>query len=269
MIRWFSRPMLDATRLFALFGDNGSETDGTPGAAASQANLWLPRAVDLLEFNHRRPSATGSGNSFQIRFNDGTSQLDTFDFANSDGTLKATTYSGVTFSAASDATPSQSAVLRHVLTGSASAAGRSAMVYQDSAGTAGLSTHVAGDGAFNMSVGAGGQSFFGIGSGGNADTSIESVAQCVWPATGTLSNFLVGYTSSSGTTYALHLRTDGSNTYQITGADLPAVTTPTLTTLDTTSVAVTADDLLSFGVERTAGSGTLFVCCVVFTFQES
>lgn len=261
MIRFFGRNWLTNNQLFGIFG-NAHNSTSAPPPVNTASNIFLPIAINVYAFNHIRPAATGAGNSFDVGFWQNTEQ-GSFTFDNSDGTSKTTTYAPFSLAAAADASNSEAILGWQVLTGAASAAGHSALVYQQ-ATTNGLSVHAAGDAASNLGVGAVTE-YVGVNSGGLGGTTSETAAQCVWPSTGTLGNWAVMYRSAVGTTFncEIHINAVKQHEFALAGA-----ATNTLVT-NSTTVSVTADDLLSIGFTRTGGGDQLLNGLVVFTFQET
>lgn len=262
MIKFQSHTGLSATDSRALLSNHQVGGAFTPGVTGVRANHWLPRDIEIYTINHIRPAATGVGNSFALDTYDGTVSQASFSFANGDGTQKTTDYSpaGV-LTAASSQVIAQGHTQSHVLTGAATAAGSFAVVYQDSA-LPGLSYHAAGDGTSNFSVGATDE-YIAIYGGGTTGSAAEAAAQTPWPASGTLSNFAIRYTTDAATTYDCQVRIAGATALTI---PLATATTGALI-IDTSSVAITQDQKLCFGFHRTAGAGTQLICVVVFTFE--
>lgn len=264
MIKFQGHTGLSATDARALLSNHQVGGAFTPGVTAVRANHWLPRDVEIYTINHIRPAATGAGNSFALDTYDGTVSQASFSFANGDGTQKTTNYSpAATLTAASSSAIAQGHTQSHVLTGAASAAGSFAVVYQDAA-SPGLSYHAAGDGTSNFSVGAADE-YISVYGGGTTGSTAEAAAQTPWPASGTLSNFAIRYTTEAATTYDCQVRVEGATALAI---PLAAAAAGALV-IDTTAVSITQDQRLCFGFDRTAGVGTLFVCVVVFTFEAS
>lgn len=261
MLKFQSHPGLSSADLRSLFG-GGRLSGGTPGVSTVRANAWLPRAVDIYEINHTRPSATGAGNSFALDTYDGTTSVATFSFDNSDGTSKTTTYSPAALTAATSASNGEAHLQEQVTTGTPSAAGSFAVVYQDNSNNA-LTYHAAGDGSSNISVGASPKYVAVYGSTTTAPTA-ATTAQVAWPSAGNLSNFAVRYNTDGATAFSCGVHINGSNALSIA---LPAAATGLVT--DTTSVAIAVDDLLTFEISRTSGSDTTFSVSIIFTFEAN
>jgi hypothetical protein len=265
MIHFQGQPGLATTILRQFLGGQDNSA-GTPGVSDVNANAWLARAAKVYSVTHSRTAATGVGNTFEVRIYDGVTLLHTFSYANGDGTSKREEIAGgVTLTAASDGNPGQAFLLHQVLTaGAATADGAFGFVYQDSLDST-ISLHTAGEGPANLTV-AGTTEFFGVHTGGTGGATTENNAQVVWPRAGTMQYLAIVYETGADNSYDLLIRRNGATAATIA---LPIAAGGALILNTTTQVTIATNDLICFGLTRTAGADTEASCCVTFGFIAS
>lgn len=259
MIHFMSHPAQSANQNHrSMFGGSRS-TGGTPGTSGITPNAWLPKAIDIFEFNHIRDAAITAGHSITLDLHDGTTAVASLTMVPGDGTQKISTFSA-TLSAAASAAVSECHLIAHTQSGvTANALGTSALVYQDQAEND-VSYFNAGDGTSNFSVGATPE-FIAVHGGGTTGATVENTAQVVIPAAGTLKNLAVRYTTDTTNSYTLDIMVNGVSQAAIS---LAIASAGAIVINNSLSVALDAGDLLTFRFTRTAGAGTLLQAVVVF-----
>jgi len=235
-----------------------------PWPGSTRGDSWHPRALAIYAMTHSRDAATGSGNAFTVDTYVGGATLKfSFSMTNADGTSKQTNYSSVTLPAAATSAYADSIQQLHLLTGSPTADGAFAYVYQDPTNPA-LSFHCAGDGASNFAAAGVATRYISIHGTGTTGSTTEANANVVWPRAGTMSTFAIRYGTGSGEAYTMAIRKNNADAATIA---IPA-STSALILNTTTQVALAAGDRICFAFTRVTTS-TLLVANVVFGFEAT
>jgi hypothetical protein len=224
--------------------------------------MWIPKAIQLYQMTHARAAATGASNSFVVESYDGTSLLSSFSFANADGTSKSAAHTG-TAAAAGGFSAGEAFLQRHVLTGSASADGAFAFVYQDTTNNR-MSYYCVGGGHQNLGVAGTPGEFIAIQGEGTNGTTTETSAQTVWPRAGTVKNVAIAYNTGADNPYRLHFQKNAVSAGYI---EMAASAAAALIIDTTTTFTVAAGDLICWNPIRQSGTSNTLVMTVCFGFE--
>jgi hypothetical protein len=252
----------------SLFGGSRVTIGGTPGTTNMAPNSWLPRALNIYEFNHIRGAAITAAHSVTWNIYDGGTIQAALTMDDTDGTDETATFTA-TLTAATSAANSECHIIDHVQTGvTANALGTSALVYQDASAEE-ASYYCVGDATNSISSIDAGRFLAICGAGGTGST-VEASTQMPIVVTSTLRYIAVRYTDVSGATAAnFEIRTVASSGAGVVHTAIPLPSPGGAGSVgivvDTSlSVPLAVSDLLSFRLIRTSGAGTTMQCNAVF-----